>query len=93
MEPAIASLDDKIMQLISMCEKLEKENSLLREQASNHGRQIADKDLKIRKLTEKLDNLQLIEAFKGSTDGNVEAARRVAEVIREIDKCIAMLSD
>lgn len=48
---------------------------------------------KIKELEQKIDNLQLIEAFKTSSADVKEAKHNIGKLVREIDKCIALLND
>ncbi len=71
-------------------EKQEKSNLLLRlneSEAKNetYRKQITD-------LEREVDNLKLAEAFAASSDNNSEAKEKVEKLIREINKCISLLS-
>lgn len=71
-------------------EKQEKSNLLLRlneSEAKNetYRKQITD-------LEREVDNLKLAEAFAASSDNHSEAKEKVEKLIREINKCISLLS-
>ena len=68
-------------------------------EAKKDGKELSDTDVvqilqkTIKELTEKLDRLQLTNAFKGSSQDIKEAKQRIAKIVREIDKCISLLND
>ncbi len=47
----------------------------------------------IEELQQEVENLHLIDAFKSPGEGNSQAKEKVDRLIREIDKCIAMLEN
>lgn len=47
----------------------------------------------VKELKEKIDMLQLTNAFRGSSQDVKEAKQRIARLVREIDKCISLLND
>jgi len=93
MEAVIERLSEKISQLIARYEHLESENRQLKERLASCDDIIIEKDRKIKELTNKLDNLQLTGAFKDAAGSSSEAGRKVDFLIKEIDKCIAMLNE
>ena len=52
-----------------------------------------EKDNTIKELKGRLDNLQLTLALGSSSPDRAEAKRKVAVLIKEIDKCMALLND
>ena len=48
---------------------------------------------KEKELEKKVNNLQLVEAFKSSSADVKEAKQKIARLVKEIDKCIALLND
>jgi hypothetical protein len=89
----LKSIADKIETLISRYETLKSENVRLSGELARLKADNDDKNNNIKALQEKLDKLQLTEAFSGSSSDNSDAKRKVAQLIREIDKCMAMLSE
>lgn len=86
-------LKDKIEELVSRYEALKQENGELSAKVSSYEDIIRNNDLKIKELTQRLDNLQLISAFDGNTTEKAETKRKISKMIAEIDRCIAMLSE
>lgn len=93
MDDAVASLKKKIETLISRYESLKGENAQLREAVSKYEHKIEIRDNRITELEKQLNNLQLKEAFLGTSPDKAKAGKKVASLIKEIDACISMLSD
>lgn len=53
---------------------------------------IVTKNNSIKELEQKIDRLQMAGAFASSTKDAKEAKRNIAGIVREIDKCIALLN-
>ncbi len=87
------SLKKKIELIISKYESLLSENILLSERLEKYKLNLDNSNNKIKELEQKIDNLQLIEAFKSSTSDVKEAKQNIGKLVREIDKCIALLND
>lgn len=45
----------------------------------------------IKELERQIDNLKLAEAFRSAEGGDAEARKKIDRLIREIDRCIALL--
>ena len=90
----------KIEMLISKYEQLVAINMRLGESLRKCREELADKDrkietcnLRINELEQQIDKLQLTEAFKSSASAIKEAKQNISRLVREIDKCIALLND
>ncbi len=46
---------------------------------------------RITELERQIDNLKLADAFKAGGTGNPEAEKKISSLIREIDRCIALM--
>jgi len=86
-------LRNKIEDLIARFESLKSENRYLAEKVDELSAQNEIKTRKINALEKKLDNLQLTGALTSTSGDNAAAKRKVASLIREIDKCIGLLND
>ncbi|MCX4337219.1 MAG: hypothetical protein K1V99_08515 [Bacteroidales bacterium] len=65
-------------------ERLQTELQSIREQNEAYRKQIKE-------LERQIDNLRLAEAFKSGEAGNAEARKKIDRLIREMDKCIALM--
>ena len=85
-------LKDRLQQLISLyeqtqlkCNDLEKENLQLIDM-------LKEKEAHILEIEEKNKKLQLAGAFKSSSDDAQDAKLKIGKIVREIEKCIALLN-
>lgn len=90
---ALDSLKKKIEIIISKYESLYADNLMLSERLEKYRQNLDTSNNKIKDLEQKIDNLQLIEAFKTSSGDVREAKHNIGKLVREIDKCIALLND
>lgn len=51
------------------------------------------RDLEITRLKEENKVLKMASAIKGDEEKVTESKRRISELVREIDKCLALLND
>ncbi len=96
----IAKHKQKIQLFISRFEQMMAENQKLKEevlrqseQLSNYKQNIKVKEDKIKELEQKIDELQIAGAFSASSADVKEARQNISRLVREIDKCIALLND
>ena len=80
----------EILTLISLYEKAKREKDEIRDELEQKKAE-AERYLKlIKELEKQIDNLKIKNAFL-ATSGDEEAKERIDRLIREIDKCIALL--
>jgi len=53
---------------------------------------LQEKDLRIIELETKYDRIKLSGALLGEGENALEARRKIGELVREIDKCVALLN-
>jgi predicted nucleic acid-binding Zn-ribbon protein len=53
---------------------------------------LLEKDLRIKELETKYDRIKLSGALLGEGENALEAKRKIGELVREIDKCVALLN-
>lgn len=89
----------KIELFISMYEKLRAENMSLkaklescRSELEDCKKQIETKTNNIKELEQKIDKMQIAEAFTASAKDVKEAKQNIGRIVREIDRCIALLN-
>lgn len=92
-EILLNDLTKKIELLISKYEQVRAEKTDLSLKLAQCKEELENSNNKIKELEQKIDNLQLIEAFKASKSDVREAKHNIGKLIREIDKCIALLND
>jgi predicted nuclease with TOPRIM domain len=92
-EKVIANFETRVRQLILRFQDLKKENQELYAMVEKSEQEV--KDLQA-KLTQKDNDYNALKMAKMMTitDGDLEAAKaRVQKMIREVNKCIAIMSD
>ena len=88
----ISGLKKKIEVLISAYEEVVAENNNLVTELDKCRFALEQSNNREKESETKLNNLQLIEAFKASSSDVKEAKQKIARLVKEIDKCIALLN-
>ena len=82
----------KVKQIITKHEKLKQEKYQLLGQIGGLEGTIQQLRQENRLLEQKYDNLKLAKMLVASEDENKDAKSRIQKLVREIDKCIALLN-
>lgn len=83
----------RVRQMLLQYNALKKENVSLRKEVMKRDAEIADLKAELELWQAEYDNLKLTKMLE-ITDGDMETAqRRVAKLIRDVNKCITMLSE
>lgn len=91
--PMLERLRGKIEVLISRYETVCRENSALSGELERYKTENKHKQDRIDELEERIDKLQLTEAFRTSAADVTAARRHIERLVREINKCIALLHE
>ncbi len=89
---AIRELRGKIERLIETLEKLKEEHRVLQTECTELKDRLQSKESEIEELTDKNNKLQLSKAFLTGDGEMTEAKNNINRIVREIDKCIALLN-
>lgn len=89
----IEELKKKVQRIISAYELILSENDRLNTRLEQYINDNKNSNNKIKELEKKIENLQLMEAFKASTQDVKEAKQKIGRLIKDIDNCIALLND
>ena len=92
-QQVINSLKGKIELIISNYEQVVANNQQLNQELNLCTEELKYNINKNKELEEKVNKLQLAEAFKASSTDVKEAKQKIGKIIKEIDKCIALLND
>lgn len=88
----IASLRDKIKAIISLYEKEQE----IKQNLENKNKVLSDRLKQLEKrsgeMEERYENLKLAKTLSNGSDNSHEAKIKVNRIVREIDKCIALLN-
>lgn len=89
----IGNLKKKIEILVSAYEQVVADKRILESELEKCRFALEQSTNREKESETKLNNLQLIEAFKASSTDVKEAKQKIARLVKEIDKCIALLND
>jgi len=87
----LKNLNNKIDDLIQRYGNLREENKELRTLKEKFERLLQEREEEIKELKTRYDRLKLTGALLGESEYGMEAKRKITELVREIDKCIALL--
>jgi len=89
----IDTLENKIGKLFLKIQSLEKNNQDLRLELKNAAVLIQNQSKEAEALKTQLETLKIANALLGSDDNKRDTKLKINSIIREIDYCIAQLSD
>ena len=89
----IDTLEYKIEKLISKIESLEKNNQEIKIELTKSAVIIQSQSNEIEALKTQYDTLKIANSLLGSDDNKRDTKLKINSLIREIDYCIAQLSD
>ncbi|MDP2336663.1 MAG: hypothetical protein Q8N05_09470 [Bacteroidota bacterium] len=88
----LVDLKMKVKQIIAKHEMLKQEKQQLFEKTGDLEGTINQLRQENRSLEQKYENLKLVKMLVASDDENKDAKNRIQKLVREIDKCIALLN-
>jgi chromosome segregation ATPase len=89
----IDALEIKVAKLFTKINSLEKSNQDLKTELTNAAATIQNQSKQIVELKSQYETLKITNALLGSDDNKRETKLKINSLIREIDYCIAQLSD
>ncbi len=87
----LRNLNSKIDELIQRYNNLEQENINLNTLNEEYEKLLQEHEAEIKELEKKYERLKLTGALLGDGEMRQEAKKKITELVREIDKCIALL--
>jgi hypothetical protein len=84
-------LNRKIDDLLKAYSILKDENKNLKTRNESLEKEIHEREADMKELEKKYERIKLSGAILGEGENAIEAKRRINELMREIDKCIALL--
>ena len=92
-QETILAFETRVRQMILHFKQLKKENLELRAQIEKGKQEISDLQAKLTQADNDYNSLKMAKMMQ-ITDGDLESAKaRVQKMIRNVNKCIAILSD
>ncbi|MFD1615128.1 hypothetical protein [Gelatiniphilus marinus] len=93
LEDIVDSLENKISRVLHKLELLKQANLKLKEELEASKRERENQKLHIASWEEKYEALKMANSILGSDDNKRETKLKINALIRDIDHCIAQLSD
>ena len=92
-EKTLATFETRLRQMILRFQELKKENGELYQMLENNEQTVKQLQEKLEQQQSDYDSLKMAKMIE-ITDGNLEGAKdRLSKLIRDVNKCIAILSD
>jgi len=91
-QTALNRLKNKINSLVSQFEHIKAENERMALELTSLKIVLNENKTSKNELEQKVNRLQMAEAFKASSADVREAKQKIGKLIKEIDKCIALLN-
>ncbi|NNF86424.1 MAG: hypothetical protein HKM26_07715 [Winogradskyella sp.] len=92
-EEIVDALENKISKVLHKHEVLKQTNQKLSEQLEQSQQKINQQQDEIADWADKFENLKIANSMLGSDDNKRETKLKINSLIREIDHCIAQLSE
>jgi chromosome segregation ATPase len=91
-EEQLKRIQDKLQQLLQQYQLLQKENSKLKHEITEERKQHHEKSLQLGQLQQQVE---ILKSSKGGMYGEEKKAfeKRLNQYVKEIDKCITLLSE
>ena len=90
---ALTTFETRVRQMILRFQELKKENEHLLALVEKNGQDIQDLQAKLTQADHDYNSLKMAKMME-ITDGDLEGAKaRLTKLIRDVNKCIAILSD
>ena len=92
-EKTLATFETRLRQLLLRFQELKKENGELYAMLESNEKTVKELREKVSQLQSDYDSLKMAKMIE-ITDGNLDGAKeRLSKLIRDVNKCIAILSD
>ena len=92
-EMTLTTFETRVRQMILRFQELKKENSALHVQLQKDEQEIQNLKSKLAQADSNYNSLKMAKMME-ITDGDLEGAKaRVSKMIRDVNKCISLLSD
>ena len=89
----LTEFEARVRQLVFMYETLKLENDELKQQVAGKGEQLLQASEEMKLLKAKYDNLKMARIIEVRQDDFKGAKQRLSKLVREVEKCIALLNE
>ena len=92
-EKTLSTFETRLRQVLLRFQELKKENGTLHDMLKDNEKQVKELQQKLEQKQYDYDTLKMAKMME-ITDGNLQDAKdRLSRLIRDVNKCIAILSD
>jgi len=92
-EELIHAFEHRLRKLISEYKSLREQNALMKAELDRKQTDLMQAHQEILELRKNYDHLQIARNLGGSEAEKVESKQRITKMVREIDKCLALLDE
>jgi len=92
-EELINAFEKKLRKLISEYKSIQVQNALLKTELDRKQTDLMQAHQEVLELRRNYDHLQLAKNLGGSEEEKTESKQRISKMVREIDKCLALLDE
>ena len=85
-------LNKKLEELFEKYNDLRTKNNDLTKENDNLKRYLLERDERVKELETKYERIKISGALMGDGVGAIEAKKKINELVREIDRCVALLN-
>ena len=89
----VSDFEARVRQLMLLCDSLKEENALLRHVVAQKTVQIDETESSYKNLISRYENLKIAQGATLNIEERRNAKARYTKLVREIDKCIALLKE
>jgi len=88
----LVNLEVRVKQVLLLCDKLEQENSKLKDDLILKDGKIRSVNKEMSMMKQKYDNLKTVRTITAATVDVDTAKSKLSSLVREVDKCISLLT-
>jgi hypothetical protein len=89
----LTNFETRVRQLMLICDSLKKENNLLRTKLETSESELNSTKDQLRSTSTKYENLKLAKMLSNDEKDVKSAQRRISGLVRNIDRCIALIHE
>jgi len=89
----VANFEARVRQLMFLCDELRQKNALLERSLSDERENSQSLEEEIKRLKIKYDSLKMARIISVRQDDFIGAKKRLSKLVREVDRCIALLNE
>lgn len=89
----VNSIEQKVVKLVEQKQALQAKNTMLSNELNTQEEKLNRQEMTIKTLRAEIESLKMVNALLGSEENKRDTKLKINSLIREIDYCIAQLSD